>query len=62
MKFGRQKIQVITQKLNGKWSKNCVPYNPYTKHCLLYLIEKLENTAYKQQNLLNKRNKIKSKC
>ena len=47
-----------------KWEivKKCVPYNPQTKRCLLCLNEKLEIAAYKEQNLLNKRNEIVSKC
>ena len=42
-----------------KWEivKKCVSYNPQTKRCLLCLNEKLEITAYKEQNLLNKRTK-----
>ena len=46
-----------------KWEivKKCVPYNTQTKHCLLCLNEKLEIAAYKEQNLLNKRNEIVSK-
>ena len=49
---------------NVKWEmvKQCVPYNPQTKRCLLCLNEKLEIAAYKEQNLLNKRNEIVSKC
>ena len=42
--------------------KKYVPYKPQTKGCLLCLNEKLEIAAYKEQNLLNKRNKIVSKC
>ena len=46
-----------------KWRiiKQCVPYNPQTKHCLLCSNEKLKIPAYKEQNLLNKktRNRIK---
>ena len=44
-----------------KWEivKKCVPYNPETKRCLLCLNEKLEIAAYKEQNLLNKRNETK---
>ena len=38
--------------------KKCVPYSPQTKRCLLCLNEKLEIAAYKEQNLLNKRNEI----
>ena len=47
-----------------KWEivKKCVPYNPQTKRCLLCLNEKLDIAAYKEQNLLNKRNEIVSKC
>ena len=46
-----------------KWEivKKCVPYNPQTKRSLLCLNEKLEIVAYKEQNLLNKRNEIVSK-
>ena len=32
------------------------------QRCLLCLNEKLEFAAYKEQNLLNKRNEIVSKC
>ena len=39
-----------------------VLYSPQTKRCLLCLNEKLEIAAYKEQNLLNKRNEIISKC
>ena len=39
-----------------------VPYSPQTKRCLLCLNEKFEIAAYKEQNLLNKRNEIVSKC
>ena len=39
-------------------SEKCVPYNPETKRCLLCLKEKMEIAAYKEQNLLNKRNEI----
>ena len=46
----------------GNSQKNCVPYSPQTKRCLLCLNEKLEIAAYKEQNLLNKRNEIVSKC
>ena len=47
-----------------KWLivKKCVPYNPQTKRCLLCLSKKLEIAAYKECNLLNKRNEIVSKC
>ena len=47
-----------------KWEivKKWVPYNPQTKRCLLCLNGKLETVAYKEQNLLNKRDKIASKC
>ena len=47
-----------------KWEivKKCVPYSPQTKRCLLCLNEKFEIAAYKEQNLLNKRNEIVSKC
>ena len=45
----------------GNSKKKGVPYNPQTKRCLLCLNEKLEIAAYKEQNLLNKRNKIVSK-
>ena len=47
-----------------KWEivKKCVPYSPQTKCCLLCLNEMLEIAAYKEQNLLNKRNEILSKC
>ena len=47
-----------------KWEivRNYVPYNPQTKRCLLCLNEKLENATYKEQNLLNKKNEIVSKC
>ena len=47
-----------------KWEtvKKCVPNIPQTKRCLLCLNEKLEIAAYKEQNLLNKRNEIVSKC
>ena len=46
-----------------KWEivKKCVPYNPETKRCLLCLNENLEIAAYKEQNLLNKRNETVSK-
>ena len=37
-------------------------YNPQTKRCLLCLNEKLEIATYKEQNLLNKRNEVVSKC
>ena len=43
-------------------SQKIVLHNPQTKGCLLCLNEKLEIAAYKEQNLLNKRNKIVSKC
>ena len=42
--------------------KKCVPYSPQTKRCLLCFNEKLGIAAYKEQNLLNKRNEIVSKC
>ena len=42
--------------------KKCVPFSPQTKRCLLCLNEKLEIAAYKEQNLLNKRNEVVSKC
>ena len=42
--------------------KKYVLYSPKTKRCLLCLDEKLEIAAYKEQNLLNKRNEIVSKC
>ena len=47
-----------------KWEivKKCVPSNPQTKRCLLWLNKKLEIAACKEQNLLNKRNEIVSKC
>ena len=47
-----------------KWEivKKCIPYNQQTKLCLLCLNEKLEIAAYKEHNLLNKRNEIVSKC
>ena len=47
-----------------KWEivRKCVPYNPHTKRCLLCLNEMLEIAAYKEQNLLNERYKIVSKC
>ena len=49
-------------KVEWEIVKKCVPYNPQTKRCLLCLNEKLEIAAYKEQNLLNKRNEIVSKC
>ena len=62
-------IQIWRIKNSGhrpkvKWGivKKCVPYNPQTKRCLLCLNEKLEISACKEQNLLNKKNKIVSKC
>ena len=47
-----------------KWEifKKCVAYNPQTKRCLVCLNQKLEIATYKEQNLLNKGNKIVSKC
>ena len=47
-----------------KWEivKTCVSYNPQTKRCLLCLTEKLEIAAYKEHNLLNKRDEIVSRC
>ena len=39
-----------------------MPYNPHKKRCLLWLTQKLEIAAYKEQNLLNKRNEIVSTC
>ena len=46
-----------------KWEivKKWISYNLQTKCCLLCLNEKLETAAYKEQNLLNKRNEIVSK-
>ena len=46
-----------------KWEivKKCFLYNPQTKRCLLCINGKLKIAAYKEQNLLNKRNKIVSK-
>ena len=41
--------------------RKCVPCNPQRKRCQLCLNEKLEIAAYKEQNLLNKRNEIVSK-
>ena len=49
-------------KVKWKIVKKCVPFSPQTKRCLLCLNEKLEIAAYKEQNLLNKRNEIVSKC
>ena len=49
-------------KVKWKIVKKCIPYSPQTKCCLLCLNKKLENAAYKEHNLLNKRNEIVSKC
>ena len=49
-------------KVTWELAKKYVPYNPQTKRRLLCLNEKLENAAHKEQNLLNKRNGIVSKC
>ena len=49
-------------KVKQEIVKKCVPYSPQPKRCLLCLNEKSEIAAYKEQNLLNKRNKIVSKC
>ena len=47
-----------------KWEivKKYFPYIPQTKRSSLCLNEKLEIAAYKEQNLLNKRNEIVLKC
>ena len=58
----RIKISVHHPKVKWEIVKKCVPYKPQTKRCLLCLNEKLEIAAYKEQNVLNKRNKIVSKC
>ena len=50
------------QKAEWKIVKKCVLYNLQTKRCLLCLNEKLETDAYKEHNLINKRNEIVSKC
>ena len=43
-------------KVKWKIVKKCISYSPQTKRCLLYLNEKLEIAAYKEQK---KRNCIK---
>ena len=58
----RIKKSVYHPKVKREIVKKCVPYNPQTKHCLLFLNEKLEIAVYKEQDLLNKRNEIVSKC
>ena len=58
----RIKNSVHHQKVEWEIVKKCVPNSPQTKCCLLYLNEKLEIAACKEQNLLNKRNEIVSKC
>ena len=47
-----------------KWEivKRFVLYNQEKHRCFLCLNKKLEIAAYKEPNLLNKRNKIVSKC
>ena len=40
----------------------CIPYNLQTKRCLLCLNEKLDIAPYQEDNLLNKRIEIVSKC
>ena len=47
-------------KVKQEIVKKCVPYSPQPKRCLLCLNEKSEIAAYKEQNLLNKRNEIVS--
>ena len=49
------------QKVKWEIVKKCAPYNPQTRRCLPRLNEKLKTAAYKEQNLLNKRNEIVSK-
>ena len=34
--------------------KNCIPYNPQTKRCLLCLNKKLEIAAYQEHSILIK--------
>ena len=58
----RIKISGHHPKVRWEIVKKCVPYNPQTKRCLLCLNEKLEIAAYIEQNLLNKKTEIVSKC
>ena len=54
--IGRIKNSNHHPKVESEIVKRCVPYNSHIKRCLLRLNEKLEIAAYKEQNLLNKRN------
>lgn len=58
----RLKSLGIEAKIKWEIVRQCVPYNPQTKRCLLCLNEKLEIASYQGDNLLNKRSEIISKC
>jgi len=58
----RLKSLGIEAKIKWEIVRQCVPYDPQTKRCLLCLNEKLEIASYQGDNLLNKRSEIISKC
>ena len=49
-------------KLTWEIIKQSTPYNPSSKKCYLCLNEKLEIATYENDNLLNKRTELISKC
>ena len=60
----RMKIKASKEEPVFEW-KNLgqhQPYNVNTKWCLLCLNEKLQITIYRENNMLNKRTEIISKC
>ena len=48
----------VTWRIFGKFQ----PYNPESKRCYLCLNEKLEITLHKEDNIINKRSEVISKC
>ena len=52
----------LTPTIKWKIVKQCKSYNPATRSCMLCLYEKYEIIMYKHGNLLNKKNKMVSKC
>ena len=56
------KSKNYTPTISWKIVRKCLPFNPCVKRCHLCLNEKLEIALFKEENLLNKKSELISKC